>query len=323
MTTLTIAHHNSRSINNKLAEIDYYLHQYNIDILTINETLKIKSNSKIEGYKISKPDNNKGRGVGIIHKENLKIIEEEQATSSNKTTNLNHTITVITPTENIRISTIYCPKGKPDMEIFESIASHNNNTIITGDWNSKHTEWEHTKNEKGGTGIINIMDKYNYIKLNDGTPTYTNDVTGKQDIKDLMYSSPQLYQRFETFAVKDDLGSDHNLIISQFKTEKLTHPEQPRTVKLYHKANWDNINDNITKRMNKHTLTQTSTTKDCDTHISNLHIILNEELETGVKTQTISKKSVGMSKELIDMIKLKRKHRKMYKKTNNIIHKEQ
>ena len=44
---LIIAHHNIRGINNKINELKIYLQQNKPDILTINESGKIKPQTKI------------------------------------------------------------------------------------------------------------------------------------------------------------------------------------------------------------------------------------------------------------------------------------
>ena len=57
MNKLTIAHHNIRSINNKIHELKLFLQENNPDITTLNETIKITNTTKIYGYKISQPIN--------------------------------------------------------------------------------------------------------------------------------------------------------------------------------------------------------------------------------------------------------------------------
>ena len=188
MYNFTIAHHNIRGLNNKIKEIKYFLQTNNPDIMTLNETLKVKTN-KIAGYKISKPVNHTGRGVAILYKQNLNVDIQDEIITQDKTDNIQHSIILNTPTDNIQITTIYCPHGQPSTELITEITKRNPKTIITGDFNSKHEDFGHDKSDKSGRNLVHITNQYKYTKLNDNQPTYTDDRTGKEDVKDL-YGGP-------------------------------------------------------------------------------------------------------------------------------------
>ena len=174
----------------------------------------------------------------------------------NKTTHLQHSILIITPKKNIQISTMYCPNKNPSTEIITGIITRQTHTIITGDFNSRHTDFGHDKDDKSGTTLVNITNQYNYTKLNDNEPTYTNDTTALQDVKDVIFSSPTLSRKFLEFWVIEDLGSDHNIIIATFKDTGITNDKNKnkREIKLYHKADWNHINEQITTTMTNITL---------------------------------------------------------------------
>ena len=92
MTTFKIAHHNIRGLNHNINDLKIYIQENNPDIITINETLQIKPNTKIFNYTITQPGNNTGQGVCIIHKNNIKIdtLDEIRTTQKNyKPTTLN------------------------------------------------------------------------------------------------------------------------------------------------------------------------------------------------------------------------------------------
>ena len=55
MSKLLIMHHNIRGLNNKLEELNIKINEINPDIITLNETLKIKPNTYIHGYTITQP----------------------------------------------------------------------------------------------------------------------------------------------------------------------------------------------------------------------------------------------------------------------------
>ena len=84
--------------------------------------------------------NNTGQGVCIIHKNNINIEILEQIQSTQPATNLQHSIQITTGNDQIQITTLYCPRKNPSKEIIEGNIQKNKNTIITGDFNSRHEE---------------------------------------------------------------------------------------------------------------------------------------------------------------------------------------
>ena len=132
---------------------------------------------------------------------------------------------------------MYSPQKKPSQEILEGIIRRHKNIIITGDFNSKHEDIGHANSDDSGRALINTK-AHKYTILNDNEPTYTNDRTGEQDVKDLMFSSREMAKKFVEFWVEEDLGCDHNIITATFKQPGTLPPRPTKTIKLYHKANW-------------------------------------------------------------------------------------
>ena len=64
----------------------------------------------------------------------------------------------------------------------------------------------------------------------------SNDHTGKEDVKDLIFASPTMTKSFKDFWVDEDLGSDHRTINATFSSQPLTYNKHPKTILLYHKA---------------------------------------------------------------------------------------
>ena len=203
MINMKIIHHNIRGLNNKINDLKIFIQENQPDIITINETLKIKPNTKIYNYTITQPDDNTGQGIFITHKNNIKTETLEQINTTKPTTNLRHSILVTTGQEQIQIATMYCPHKKPSKEILEGIIRRHKNTIITGDFNSKHEDIGHAYSDDSGRTLINTIKAHKYTILNDNEPTYTNDRTGKQDVKDFMFSSPELAKKFVEFLVEE------------------------------------------------------------------------------------------------------------------------
>ena len=172
MYNIKIAHHNIRSLNDKIHQLKSFIETNQPDIITLNETYKIKPNTIIKNYTITQPTNNIDQGVAIIHKNNLNIDILPPITTTTPTKNLQHSIILHTPIDSIQITTLYCPRGKPSTEILKTIMTRHDKTIITGDFNCKHVDFDHDKNDHGGNQLVDITNQYKYTKLNDNHHTY-------------------------------------------------------------------------------------------------------------------------------------------------------
>ena len=117
MYNFKIAHHNIIGLNHELNDLKIHIQENNPDIIIINETVKIKPNTKIQKC--------------IIHKNNIKIEILDEIITTQKTTKLKHSILATVGTETIQISIIYCPQKKPSKEIIEGIIHRHKNTINT------------------------------------------------------------------------------------------------------------------------------------------------------------------------------------------------
>ena len=321
MYNITIAHHNIRSLNDKIHELKSFIDTNQAGIITLNETYKIKPNTNIKNYTITQPINNIGQGVAIIHKNNLNIYILPPIATSIPTKNLQHTILIHTPTDSIQIATLYCPRGKPSTEILKTIMTRHDKTIITGDFNCKHVDFDHDKNDQGGNTLVDITNQYKYTKLNDNQPTYTNDRTGKEDVKDLMFSSPQMTSTFDEFWVDEDLG--HNIIIGTFKHKNISYKPPPKLIHLCHKANWTIINNNITQVMNTIQINHKSSQQDIDKYITKLTTTIQDNIKHNVKTIQIQPDRIGLPQHTLKLIKEKQNIRKLYQRTRQRIYKTQ
>ena len=96
MNKLKIAHHNIRSINDKIQELKLFIQINKPDIITFNETVKITPKTKIYGYNLTQPINNTGQGVAILYKYNINIQELPPITTNEPTNNLQHSILITT-----------------------------------------------------------------------------------------------------------------------------------------------------------------------------------------------------------------------------------
>ena len=283
MYNIKIAHHNIRSLSDKIHELEIFITTHNPDIITLNETYKIKPSLKIPNYTITQPINNIDKGVAIIHKNNLNVDLLPPIPTTQPTKNLQHSILIHTPTDSIQITTLYCPQKQPSTEILQAIMARHDKTIITGDFNSKHEDFGHDTSDISGRTLVHITNQYKYTKLNDNEPTYTNDKSGKQDVKDLIFSSPKMTHTFKEFWVDEDLGSDHNTIIATFSHKGIAYIKPTKEIFIYHKADWQLINNNIENTMKHQPLNHNSSTNEINNYITKLTETITNNIQTNVK----------------------------------------
>ena len=89
------------------------------------------------------------------------VFGEIDPIQSNVTT-LNEQLTIKVNTndnESVFISTIYCPKGSPSVEILEGLLEGRERVVLTGDFNIRHTDYGHDITNKGGGGLAQHDDQ--------------------------------------------------------------------------------------------------------------------------------------------------------------------
>ena len=317
MSELIIAHHNIRSATNKLTELKLYIQKHKPHIMTLNEIFN-NTNIYITGYTLTRPPHKKtGKGVGILYKNELDVTELPPIDTKQPTTNLHHAILLKTKdNRHVQITTIYCPRKQPSKEIIDETCKRQKHNIITGDFNCKHEDFGHDKADKDGNQLVQYMTENNMTKLNDNEPTYTNDATGKQDVKDLIFSSPKFTKTFQDLHVDEDIGSDHNIIRAIFSQQPYTL-QRDQTIALYHQADWTDINHTITTEMSKTPLTHTSSTEDIDKYITKLTSTIQSTLKDKVKRIQIKLNSTPLPQHIRELIQQKKQNRTAWKRTHN------
>ena len=179
-------------------------------------------------------------------------------------------------------------------------SAHDIKTIITGDFNCRHENFGHETADKDGKLLVQYTEQHNYTKINDNEPTYINDATGKEDVKDV--KAPKLMETFQDFWVDEDLGSDHRAIIATFSSQPLTHDKPKKKILLYHKADWTAINNTITNEMTRLHLDHTSSTEAIDNYTSTITSVIQTTIMQSVPQIEVKTHSTGIDKTTQDLI---------------------
>lgn len=218
---MRICQHNCLSIRNKIPQLTQFLLDRKISVACFSETHLGQTNiCRIKGYSIIRSDRPRngefGGGVAIALDSNLRYKE----------------LVLSSPTEAIEVCgcEIECDLGKitvlsfylpPALDFsisdFRSVMSSVNasNLIICGDFNAHDPSWGNSGYSPRGQKIIDFMECYNLVVLNDGSQTFFGS-RGTSAV-DLTMVSPNLSLISTWMTCRESLGSDHCVIESSFQ----------------------------------------------------------------------------------------------------------
>ena len=264
---IMISHQNIRSFHQHKHELQAFLEDHSPDVVTLNETMTK------DGYKYNlpnytamtnnRPGNRNGGGVAILLRKTLAYEEVDNITLTQKTDNEQLTVAIrVANNQKLFISTLYCPSGHPSMELIDGLCKDRDQVILTGDFNSHHTELGNDHTTCSGNTLLTAIENNHMTLINDGTPTYCNAITGKEGILDLIFMSHSICPHFRDFWVGDDHGSDHSIINGVFSYTPVCNEWEVKPVMLYHKADWLDINFTIRQHMTDTVLNYKTVTKD-------------------------------------------------------------
>ena len=211
---LSITFWNCQGIRSKRKELELYLNENSIDIIAFNETfLNKKVNFKIQGYDTIRNDRSTGSGGGVaflvkhglvVNKEfrnaDFNIITDKEALAINLELSNN---------QNLTLATIYCPNGKPNLSLFQTICNLSDNVMFVGDFNSKSEAFGCASKNASGPILKTIQNTLDLIYLNNTEHTYMDWRNGNTDILDMAFITQNLIIHDTQFQIGVDLGSDH------------------------------------------------------------------------------------------------------------------
>ena len=246
ISKLTILQWNADHLQAKVEDLRNYLERRKVDIFFIQETKLTKDKkvaSKFPNYTIKRRDriNRKGkegtRGGGLIVgiKKGIPFREASLDLRGDED-EITESFTIEIPTKNnqkIRLTNVYIP---PIRMSEEERARQRGTTLDTnkwpsepydclfGDFNAHSPMWDDAYEEGDARGKIieDWIGGTGMISLNDGQPTRIHkEVEGERTIRDtapdLTVVHSSLAERFTTWRPENELGSDHQPIISIYE----------------------------------------------------------------------------------------------------------
>ena len=193
--------------------------------------------------------------------------------------------------------------------------------IFLGDFNSKHKQFGCVKPNKSGLTLVNIAKDLKLFYVNQLEPnrhTREDPVHGTSDILDMAFITPGLSSRDFSFSVADDhMGSDHFPI--QISLDKPLKRNTPLTEPSYR---FDKTNDDSLHNTLKDSLTNIDTNITTQDELEELAVTLCYKLMKAVDTSTPEVYSRNdpkspISQAILDLIKEKRRLRRLYSNTQN------
>ena len=266
--------------------------------MTLNETFTKK------GYKYNMPhyravtrnrEHGKRGGVSIFLRHDLSYTEIDDIQRTSTTDNEQLTVA-------IRIDSNL---ANPSVELIDGLCENRDQIILTGDFNSKHPELGNDQTKPSGTRLVTATQNNNLTLINDGTPTFLNRFE-KEDVNDLSFISQSIVPNFRDFWVGYDHGSDHYIINGVFSYTPIYNKMNEKTVQLFHKADWIDINFSICTTMMKTTLNKRNITEDeIDNYVDTLTNTITSVIAEKVPTKSIKRNSMGLPIEVRELIRQK------------------
>ena len=255
MNFLKIMHVNTQSLKNKIYEISAIMNEEKPDILTLNETfLKDTDSIKFRGYNmiVKNRKTKNGGGVAILVKEDI-VYNKIDLGSHKDTESIG--ISLQNNKKQLYIFTIYSPHGNTDEQIFKDITNlTTNNIIITGDFNSKNTQWGSTKTSKKGEKLMQLLVQYNLNYMVNKKYTFHSHCGRYKDVIDLILCSDDIINKL-TKIKTHNLLSDHCPISTTLRYKTMKKPKFQKRIYLYTKVNWQLVNKKLIKNFDNINIT--------------------------------------------------------------------
>ena len=315
---------NCQGLRPKRKGLQNYLPENQIDILALNETfIKPKFNFHLPGfYKNDRLVGTKG-GVAILVKKGITVSQEWKNEHFSVITADNEALAIeieLQNREKVTLAAIYCPNGNPSLRLFRMINALSSQVIFLGD--SKHKQFGCVKPNKSGQMLVNITKDLKLLYVNQLSPNrYTHEDQvhhSTSDILDMAFLSPGLSSQDIFFSVPDDhMASDH--FPMQISLDKPLKRNTPLTEPRYR---LDKTDDDLLHNTLKESLNSINTDITTQDELEEPAVTLCDKLMKAVDTSTPKTYSRNdpkspISQAILDLIKEKRRLRRLYKNTQD------
>lgn len=302
-SSLNLCQWNANGITNKKEELLHFLEEHRIDVLLLSEThLKPSLQLKFRNYNVIRNDRpgRNGGGTAMLIKKNISY--EELPTTQN--VNLEITGAKITTAEGpINVYSAYLPpSSKAEFNEIQPLVHPTRPTIIAGDFNAKHTDWNSKTINDIGRNLKTIAEELDLHIYGPDQDTHIHSPTNATDVLDIIIHK-NLKWNF-TAQVHTELSSDHLPIITEIHARTEDKNEEIRTI------NWLKY-----RRLLKINNTPITTREDIENEIAQLQNAISEATAEATTTQPRKTCQKPLPPAIKDIIKAKNKAKKRYMRT--------
>jgi len=199
---------------------------------------------------------------------------------------------------------------------YRNIFKLNNKAIIVGDFNAHNTIWKSDSTDRRGRCIEELIEEFNYVALNTGTPTYQRK-NGGMSVLDLSFASNTIAHKCDwSIAENDTWGSDHLACVTRVGN-KISDENDTSLKWNLNKADWSLYNK-VFEPETQDQLYSDNIDKYCDNITKELlraAKLAIPQSKTGRPTQI--KSLPYWTKEISDLIKERNKARNKVNKQNS------
>ena len=103
-----------------------------------------------------------GKGIAILLRQDLAYTEIDDIQLTSTTDNEQLTVAIrIDSNRELYVSTVYCPRANPSVELIDGLCENRNQSILTGDFNSNHPELGNNQTNPSGTRLVTATQNNN------------------------------------------------------------------------------------------------------------------------------------------------------------------
>jgi retron-type reverse transcriptase/endonuclease/exonuclease/phosphatase family metal-dependent hydrolase len=286
-SSLRITFWNANGIARQINEVKDFITRLNIDIFLVNEThLRAGDNLRIPNYRTYRNDrkDKRGGGTAVLIKKDIPhyALPDLQLSQIEATQ-----IAVQTKNGIVRMIAAYCPPSNRlttgDLNTLFPITKGKGTspppTVLAGDLNAKHTEWNSCiSNTKGNTLKRWAEDKEISILAPDGPTRFNSDGTG--DILDIALTANLNW--LHLLQTVPELNSDHNPVVMDIEGSDIHAIPQPAE-----SISWKKFQEYINQ--NSFTPTDLDSTEKIDKAIENFTKLIIDAQKQATKTNHLGR----------------------------------
>lgn len=249
---LTIVHINIRHLYNNRTELQQLIEEKDPDIICLNETkLATKDKFSIQNYTIFRADLNRiSGGVAILCKVSLPVKLHNNPRIFNNTQQL--TIKFHIHGFPIYLTAIYLPPHSPFPDAFFTHLDSFHKSIILGDLNAYHRQFNDHDTNRAGTRLYNFLQNSNYnITITGPTRLPQCERQNTLTAPDKILMTTPLHNKILHTETLPPLYTDHCPILIKLRTPQWspTHQFSPQTHYKYEMADWTIYKEHITANL--------------------------------------------------------------------------